>query len=69
MEMHNPNIKLHGPIAEHDMSCPTCQKHKAVYVLNLGVFMPCWDCQKDGWRFVNFNAFNWVQKWILRKVF
>lgn len=47
-----------APIAEHNMPCAVCGCCHAVLYLNTGVFLPCWKCQKHGWRTVQ------VPKWL-----
>lgn len=49
-DVHEPVVMYHGPTAEHDYACPVCQRFHAVLDLNTGVFQPCWNCQRDGWR-------------------
>lgn len=39
-----------GPWAMHNMPCAVCHTNKAVLHLNEGVFEPCWDCQRKGWK-------------------
>lgn len=53
-----------APVAIHNCPCAVCGKEKAVLILNTGVFEPCWECQKQGWKIVKLSRF-W--KWILKK--
>ena len=37
-----------GPWCIHNMPCAVCGNSHAVYNLSIGVFLPCWECQKKG---------------------
>lgn len=69
-DMHVPELEMHGDIAFHDMACPVCQKHKASYDLNTGIFHPCGDCHIKGWELTKVNWFkrnlslSRLEKWI-----
>jgi hypothetical protein len=39
-----------GPWAQHNFPCPVCRGRRAVLDLSQGVFAPCWECQRSGWR-------------------
>lgn len=39
----------HGMFAEHNMNCAVCWVESAVLDMQLGVFLPCWECQGKGW--------------------
>lgn len=41
-------------IANHNYPCPLC-KGSAVYVIPTGIFQPCLDCQKKGYKIVKVN--------------
>ncbi len=47
--MINPPIKVeirfHGPAAEHNLLCWSCEMHPAVYYMNENLFKVCWNCQ------------------------
>ncbi|WBF79502.1 hypothetical protein BNNNBJKE_00057 [Aeromonas phage vB_AdhM_DL] len=38
--------------ATHDYPCPVCKVNSAVYNISNGIFQPCWDCQKTGYKIV-----------------
>ena len=63
MKKHQPKVNDFGgaPVAEHDVVCAVCRIESAVLVLNTGVFQPCWNCQKKGWRTMI------VPRWLRRK--
>lgn len=51
VEIHHPVVVTDGgPWAEHDQACAVCRQRKAVLDLHTGIFEPCWDCQRIGWR-------------------
>lgn len=39
-----------GPWVMHNVACAVCGDRTAVLDLTLGVFLPCWGCQKVGWK-------------------
>lgn len=39
-----------GPWCHHNVACAVCGDRSAVMNLNLGVFEPCWSCQRNGWQ-------------------
>lgn len=41
-------VKAHGPAVTHNMPCSVCWLKPAV--AEGGVFQPCWECQKIGWK-------------------
>ncbi len=62
MIKHIPIIDDFGgaPFAEHDVICPICIEQSAVYLLNDGIFLPCWKCQHDGW--ITHRLPKWLSK-------
>lgn len=54
-----------SPIAEHNMPCPICLKHKAVYDLSHGFFQPCWVCQNEV-RWMTVKAKGPIGKWFIK---
>ncbi len=64
MNKHIPIVNDFGgaPVAEHDVICPVCVEHPSVLFLNEGTFLPCWDCQRKGWRTYQFPI--WLMKLI-----
>ena len=71
MNVRPPTIIHHGMHAEHDMPCAVCIVGHAVLHLGSGIFDPCWDCQRDGWRLVNPPPSWWrrlLARWKQRKV-
>lgn len=50
-------------IANHNYPCPVCKVSSAVYVIPTGIFEPCWDCQKKGYKVVKVTkAKSWFSK-------
>lgn len=61
--MHEPQIVTDGgPWAFHDYACPVCHETKAILLLHKGVFMPCDQCQEDGWAILR------LPKWLRKRV-
>ncbi len=48
-----------SPVCEHSMPCAVCCKVKAVYDMSAGHFLPCWGCQKAGWRTERIQTVWW----------
>jgi hypothetical protein len=62
MELLKPTIVTDGgPWAKHNMPCAVCSIKPAVYNLNTGVFEPCWQCQRLGWKLTLMKA--WWKLW------
>ena len=59
MELFEPTIHVLGPAANHNMPCAICRERHAVIMLNTGVFEPCWECRKTGWRTVRLPEWTW----------
>ncbi len=38
-----------GPVVKHNMPCSVHPSLHAVRNMNVGVFEPCWDAQREGW--------------------
>lgn len=38
-----------GPWAMHNHACSVCREKHSVLDLSIGVMLPCWSCQKNGW--------------------
>jgi hypothetical protein len=50
-------------IANHNYPCPVCKVNSAVYVIPTGIFEPCWDCQKKGYKIVKVTkAKSWFSE-------
>lgn len=47
-------------IANHEYPCPVCKVNSAVYNMSNGIFQPCWDCQKKGYKIVKVTK---VKSW------
>lgn len=41
-------------VMNHDYSCPVCRKYHAI--LSGGIFQPCRNCQKDGYKMIKDNG-------------
>ena len=69
METRKPDIQILGPVAIHNQACAVYHNEpaSAVLDLNTGVFQPCWQAQKYGWRLV--KADTWVKRLALRLAF
>ena len=67
MEMQQPTVDDFGgaPAATHDMACAVCWKRKAVLDLHTSRFLPCWECQRDGWRLANVARMPRLVLWVL----
>jgi len=52
-ELLSPTIQTDGgPWVKHNMPCAVNLSEHAVYDLSLGVFLPSWNAQRDGWMLV-----------------
>lgn len=50
-------------LANHNYPCPVCKLKHAVLVTNTGIFEPCWDCQKKGYKIVKATKISsWFNK-------
>lgn len=58
-----PEIKDHGLFISHNMSCAVCLEQPAVYSSVAGIFAPCWDCQRNGWRLQCVEKAPWWKFW------
>ncbi len=47
-----------GPWAKHNKPCPVFQDEHAVFDLNIGIFLPSWKAQREGWILVK------VPRWL-----
>lgn len=45
-------IDSDGLVVHHNMPCAVCGKKHAVYQTNYGIFLPCWKCQKKGYKLI-----------------
>lgn len=45
---------------EHNMRCAICRDKHAVFTSPEMIFLPCWDCQKKGWKTVQLTG--WLGK-------
>lgn len=64
MQVRQPNIDVHGPVAFHDQACPVYREKHAVLNLATGIFHPSWDAQSEGYRLV--KADTWLRRFALR---
>lgn len=67
MEPREPNIIVHGPVAEHDQRCAVLSGRSAVMDLSVGVYRPSWEAQGMGWHLV--KAESWLQRLAIRMLF
>ncbi len=58
-----------APVAEHNMPCAVCRVRHAVIELNAGRFSPCWPCQYNGWKTLNFYKLPLWKRFFLGKEF
>lgn len=50
-------------LATHNYPCPVCKVNSAVYNMSNGIFQPCWDCQKKGYKIVKVTkSKSWFSK-------
>lgn len=70
MEKHQPVIFTDGgPWAEHDVLCYVCRNKAAVLEMNKAIFLPCWNCQTNGWVLKRRSKFwNKVRLMVRRKL-
>lgn len=53
MELLKPTVVTDGgPWARHNMPCSVCGERHAILHLNTGVFEPCGECTRAGWKTV-----------------
>ena len=66
LPMHEPRFSWHdsGMAVKHDFPCCVCRISKAVYRIDIDVFMPCDACRSEGW--VLRQPSRWVPRWIRR---
>lgn len=43
-------LESDGMLAFHNMPCACCLRKHAVYDCQVGIFQPCWECQRSGWK-------------------
>lgn len=63
-----PKISFHdsGLSAKHNYACPVCKTTKAIYSINLDIFLPCDTCANAGWKLVRRKS--WMPKWLRRRI-
>lgn len=62
------NVVYHGPMAEHDVTCPIygCPNKAVLEFGSPGIFQPCWKCQeKYGFKTVKMGK---IARWWFRDV-
>ncbi len=54
LDIRDISINIHPSLlfVYHDYACPVCHNKHAVYSMQGGIFQPCWECQKNGYRIV-----------------
>lgn len=54
-----------APFCEHNYPCCVCRTEKAVYLMGEGRFLPCWSCQRAGWRTARLPRWVWrLAEWV-----
>jgi len=68
LSMRHPEIQIHdsGLVARHDQACYVCGNSKAIYRIDLGVFLPCDTCARKGWKLE--QPPKWVPAWLKRLI-
>ncbi len=71
MELAKIEVDTFGgsPVAEHNMPCAVCRERHAILDLNCGVMLPCWTCQREGFRTFKFENGSMLLKfveWVLQ---
>jgi len=64
MKPREPEIKIYGPLADHDQRCAVLHGEPAVLDLQTGVFFPSWKAQEKGWHLVRAKTL--IQKLALK---
>lgn len=51
-KLPNVYVGIHdsGMVSTHNMPCCICKTNHAVFVIPNGMFEPCWECQKEGYK-------------------
>lgn len=65
VELADITVYVHDSmmIAIHNYPCPVCKLNSAVYNMSNGIFQPCWDCKKEGYKIVKVTkAKSWFSK-------
>ena len=57
--LHPKVVTDGGPWADHNMPCAVCWSRAAVLNLNDGVFEPCWECQRTGFKLKRPSRRQW----------
>lgn len=62
MPLAEIKIDDHGIWVNHNMPCSVCHREKAIYQMNVGVFMPCDSCTAKGWQIRQFRPRSWWRR-------
>lgn len=68
MELAELQIEPFGPGCHtHNMRCAICRARHAVFASPEMIFLPCWECQKKGWRLFQVRSlldklYDWCTK-------
>ena len=65
VELADITVYVHDSmmLATHNYPCYICKTNKAVYSMNIGIFEPCWECQKKGYKIVKVTKIkSWFSK-------
>ena len=65
IELADITVYIHDSMmfAIHNYPCPVCKVSSAVYIIPTGIFEPCWDCQKKGYKIVKVTkSKSWFSK-------
>lgn len=57
-------------LMEHNYLCACCKEKSAVQDTNKGVLLPCWDCQKQGYKLYKFEKgsfIGWLVNFVMRE--
>ena len=58
-------------LCSHNQACHVCLNAHAVYVMPTGIFEPCWECQKKGYKLIKEDpqsSIARITKWIKKNV-
>lgn len=57
IELSDITVYIHDSmmVATHNYPCPVCKIDSSVYNINNGIFQPCRDCEKKGYKIVKVS--------------
>ena len=65
VELADITVYIHDSmlLATHNYPCPVCKVSSAVYNMSNGIFQPCWDCEKKGYKIIKVTkSKSWFSK-------